>query len=106
MGARRGDTPVSTREVVNLALDLAAPALILVHNHLSGDPTPPKGEITVPKDFLEAAQLLGLTVHSDLIIDRGRHTNLRNPEVIKRPKSAAPTYRRSPCRRLSRQGNV
>jgi DNA repair protein RadC len=42
IGARRCDTPVCTREVVNRALDLGARVLIPVHNHPSGDPTPPK----------------------------------------------------------------
>jgi DNA repair protein RadC len=56
--------------------------IVLVHNLPSGDPTAPKEEITVPKDFVEAAQPLGLTVRDDLIIGRGRHASLRNLQVI------------------------
>ena len=71
-------TPVYPREVVKRALDLGAAALILVHNHPSGDPTPSKADIAVTKDIVKAAQPLGVTVHDHLIIGRGRHTSLRD----------------------------
>jgi DNA repair protein RadC len=71
-------TPVYTREVLKRALDLGASALILVHNHPSGDPSPSKADITVTKDIVKAAQPLGVTVHDHLIIGRGRHTSLRD----------------------------
>jgi DNA repair protein RadC len=71
-------TPVYPREVVKRALELQAAALILVHNHPSGDPTPSKADIAVTKDILKAAQPLGVTVHDHLIIGRGRHTSLRD----------------------------
>ena len=71
-------TPVYPREVVKRALELQASALILVHNHPSGDPTPSKADIAVTKDIVRAAQPLGLTVHDHLIIGRGRHTSLRD----------------------------
>jgi DNA repair protein RadC len=71
-------TPVYPREVVKRALELQASALILVHNHPSGDPTPSKADIAVTKDIVKAAQPLGLTVHDHLIIGRGRHTSLRD----------------------------
>jgi len=75
-------TPVYPREVVKRALELQASALILVHNHPSGDPTPSKADITVTKDIVKAAQPLGLTVHDHLIIGRGRHTSLRDLGLI------------------------
>ena len=75
-------TPVYTREVVKRALELAASALILVHNHPSGDPTPSKADIAVTKDIVKAAAPLGVTVHDHLIIGRGRHTSLRDLGLI------------------------
>ena len=71
-------TPVYPREVVKRALELQASALILVHNHPSGDPTPSKADIAVTKDIVKAAAPLGVTVHDHLIIGRGRHTSLRD----------------------------
>ena len=71
-------TPVYPREVVKRALELQASAVILVHNHPSGDPTPSKADIAVTKDIVRAAQPLGVTVHDHLIIGRGRHTSLRD----------------------------
>jgi DNA repair protein RadC len=64
--------------VVKRALELNASALILVHNHPSGDPTPSKADISVTKDIVNAARPLGVTVHDHLIIGRGRHTSLRD----------------------------
>jgi DNA repair protein RadC len=75
-------TPVYPREVVKRALELQASALILVHNHPSGDPTPSKADIAVTKDIVRAAQPLGVTVHDHLIIGRGRHTSLRDLGLI------------------------
>jgi DNA repair protein RadC len=71
-------TPVYPREVVKRALELNATALILVHNHPSGDPTPSKADIAVTRDIINAAKPLGVTVHDHLIIGRGRHTSLRD----------------------------
>jgi DNA repair protein RadC len=71
-------TPVYPREVVKRALELQASALILVHNHPSGDPTPSKADIAVTRDIVAAARPLGVTVHDHLIIGRGRHTSLRD----------------------------
>ncbi|MGH7095999.1 MAG: RadC family protein, partial [Stellaceae bacterium] len=71
-------TPVYPREVVKRALDLGASALILVHNHPSGDPTPSKADVAVTRDIIKAATPLGVTVHDHLIIGHGRHTSLRD----------------------------
>jgi DNA repair protein RadC len=75
-------TPVYPREVVKRALELNASALILVHNHPSGDPTPSKADIEVTRDIIAAAKPIGVTVHDHLIIGRGRHTSLRDLGVI------------------------
>jgi DNA repair protein RadC len=70
-------TPVYPREVVKRALELGASALILVHNHPSGDPTPSKADIAVTKDIKKAAAPLGVILHDHVIIGRNRHTSLR-----------------------------
>src|SRR5246127_2677429 len=75
-------TPVYTREVIKRALELGASALILVHNHPSGDPSPSKADIAVTRDIVKAAQPLGVTVHDYLIIGRGRHVSLRDLGLI------------------------
>jgi DNA repair protein RadC len=75
-------TPVYTREVVKRALELGASALILVHNHPSGDPTPSKADIAVTQEIRKAAAPLGLTVHDHLIIGRNRHASLRDLGLI------------------------
>ncbi len=75
-------TPVYTREVVKRALELGASALILVHNHPSGDPTPSKADIAVTQEIKKAAALLGLTVHDHVIIGRNRYASLRDLGLI------------------------
>jgi DNA repair protein RadC len=70
-------TPVYPREVVKRALDLGASALILVHNHPSGDPTPSKADIAVTQDIKKAAAPLGVVLHDHLIIGRNGHISLR-----------------------------
>jgi DNA repair protein RadC len=75
-------TPVYPREVVKRALELGASALILVHNHPSGDPTPSKADIAVTKDIVNAAAPLGVTVHDHVIIGRGRHSSLREMGLL------------------------
>jgi DNA repair protein RadC len=75
-------TPVYTREVVKRALELGASALILVHNHPSGDPTPSKADIAVTQDIKKAAAPLGVVLHDHVIIGRNRHTSLRDLGLI------------------------
>jgi DNA repair protein RadC len=75
-------TPVYTREVVKRALELGASALILVHNHPSGDPTPSKADISVTQEIKKAAAPLGLVLHDHVIIGRNRHASLRDLGLI------------------------
>ena len=70
--------PVYPREVVKRALELNASALILVHNHPSGDPTPSEADIAMTLQIQEAALVLGLTLHDHLIIGRSREVSLRS----------------------------
>src|SRR5947209_4828828 len=75
-------TPVYPREVIKRALDLGAAALILVHNHPSGDPTPSKADIAVTQDIKRAAAPLGVVLHDHVIIGRNGHTSLRDLGLI------------------------
>jgi len=75
-------TPVYPREVVKRALELGASALILVHNHPSGDPTPSKADIAVTQDIKKAAAPLGVVLHDHVIIGRNRHASLRDLGLI------------------------
>ena len=69
--------PVYPREVVKRALELNASALILVHNHPSGDPTPSESDIAMTAQIDAAAKALGLTVHDHLIIGKSRELSFR-----------------------------
>lgn len=70
--------PVYPREVVKRALELNASALILVHNHPSGDPTPSPQDIAMTRTMQDAAQALGVTVHDHLIIGKSREISFRS----------------------------
>jgi DNA repair protein RadC len=69
--------PVYPREVVKRALDLDASALILVHNHPSGDPTPSQSDIAMTEQIVAAAAVFGITIHDHLIIGRSREVSFR-----------------------------
>jgi len=71
-------TPVYTREVIKRALELGASALILVHNHPSGDPTPSKGDIAMTREVQEAAARLGIAVHDHIVIGRSGHNSFKS----------------------------
>ena len=59
------------------ALELSAVAIILVHNHPSGDPTPSKPDIEMTRDIARAAAPLGVIIHDHIIIGRGEPASLR-----------------------------
>jgi len=71
-------TPVYVREVIKRALTLNAGAIILVHNHPSGDPTPSQADIKMTAKIVEAAKAVDLVVHDHLIIGRGREVSFRS----------------------------
>lgn len=70
--------PVYPREVVKRALELNASALILVHNHPSGDPTPSQSDISMTEQIGLAANALGITLHDHLIIGKSRELSFRS----------------------------
>jgi DNA repair protein RadC len=69
--------PVYPREIVKRALELSASALILVHNHPSGDPTPSRADIEMTREIVEAARALRIAVHDHLVIGRGGHASFK-----------------------------
>ena len=70
-------TPLYVREVVKRALDLGASALIVVHNHPSGDPTPSQGDIEMTAQLREALDKIGIALHDHLVIGRRGHVSFR-----------------------------
>lgn len=70
-------TPVYPREIVKRALELNASAVILAHNHPSGDPTPSQADIAMTRQIVEACKALGLAVHDHLVIGRKGHASFK-----------------------------
>jgi len=75
-------TPVYIREIVKRALELSATAIILVHNHPSGDPTPSPGDIDMTRQIVNAAKPLGITVHDHIIVGREGHASLKGMNLM------------------------
>lgn len=75
-------TPVYVREVVKRALELSATAIVLVHNHPSGDPTPSKADIDMTRLIVEAARPLGVVVHDHVIVGREGHASFKALRLI------------------------
>src|SRR4051812_18586160 len=71
-------TPVYPREIVKRALELSSSAIILVHNHPSGDPTPSKADILMTREVVAAAKALSIAVHDHLVIGRGGHASFKS----------------------------
>jgi DNA repair protein RadC len=75
-------TPVYVREVVKRALELSATAIVLVHNHPSGDPTPSRADIDMTKQIVASAAPLGIAVHDHIIVGREGHASLKALRLI------------------------
>jgi DNA repair protein RadC len=75
-------TPVYPREVVKRALELAATAVILVHNHPSGDPTPSRADVQMTQAIVEVARPLGIAVHDHIIVGKDGHASLKALKLI------------------------
>jgi DNA repair protein RadC len=69
--------PVYPREVARRSIELNATAVILVHNHPSGDPTPSRVDIAMTKEVVAAAKAVGVAVHDHIVIARDSHASLR-----------------------------
>jgi len=75
-------TPVYPREVVKRALEVSATAVVLVHNHPSGDPTPSHADIQMTKEIVAVAGPLGIAVHDHLIVGKDGHVSLKGLKLI------------------------
>ena len=75
-------TPVYPREVMKRALELSASAIILVHNHPSGDPTPSDADIRMTREIADIAKPLGVVVHDHIIVGRNGHSSLKGLRLI------------------------
>jgi DNA repair protein RadC len=76
------ETPVYPREVAKRALELGAAALIVVHNHPSGDPTPSKADIAITREIAAALKALNIALHDHLIMGRGKHASFRSQGLL------------------------
>ena len=70
-------TPVYIREIIKRTLELSATAVILVHNHPSGDPSPSQGDINMTRQIVKAAEPLGIIIHDHIIVGREGHASLK-----------------------------
>ena len=75
-------TPVYPREVVKRALELSATAVILVHNHPSGDPTPSQADIQMTQSIVDVAKPLGIAVHDHIIVGKEGHASFKGLKLI------------------------
>ena len=75
-------TPVYPREVVKRALELSATAIILVHNHPSGDPTPSTADVQMTKSIMAIASPLGISVHDHIIVGKNGHASLKGLRLM------------------------
>jgi DNA repair protein RadC len=75
-------TPVYPREVVKRALELSSTAIILVHNHPSGDPTPSRADIDMTRQIVDIAKPLGIAVHDHIIVGRNGHASLKGLKLM------------------------
>lgn len=75
-------TPVYPREIVKRGLELSATAVIMVHNHPSGDPTPSQADIQMTKSIMTIAEPLGIAVHDHIIVGKNGHASLKGLRLI------------------------
>jgi DNA repair protein RadC len=75
-------TPVYPREVVKRALELSASAIILVHNHPSGDPTPSRADVQMTQQIIAVASPFGIAVHDHIIVGKDGHASLKGLKLI------------------------
>jgi DNA repair protein RadC len=75
-------TPVYPREIVRRALELSSTAIILVHNHPSGDPTPSQADIKMTREIADIAKAMGITVHDHIIVGRDGHASFKGLRLL------------------------
>lgn len=75
-------TPLYPREVIKRALDLGASAIVMVHNHPSGDATPSAADVEMTREVVEAGRKLGIAVHDHVIVTRAAHASFKTLGLI------------------------
>jgi DNA repair protein RadC len=75
-------TPVYPREVIKRTLELSATAILLVHNHPSGDPTPSQADIRMTRAIIDIAGPLGIAVHDHIIVGKNGHASMKGLKLI------------------------
>ncbi len=75
-------TPLYPREITRRALELQASAIIMVHNHPSGDPTPSRADIEMTKQVVQALAPVGISVHDHVIVGKNRHTSFKSQRLM------------------------
>lgn len=75
-------TPVYPREVLKRAVELSATAIVLVHNHPSGDPTPSRADIEMTQKIIEVLNPLNIVMHDHIIIGKQGHASLKGLQLI------------------------
>lgn len=73
---------IHPREVIRRAIDLGSSAIILVHNHPSGDPAPSRADIALTRDIADAGKKLGITVHDHIVIGANGHSSMRGMGLL------------------------
>jgi DNA repair protein RadC len=73
---------VHVREIIRRAIDLGSSAIILVHNHPSGDPAPSRADIALTREIIEAGKRLNIAVHDHIIIANSGHASMRAMGLI------------------------
>ncbi|WP_191061562.1 JAB domain-containing protein [Geminicoccus harenae] len=75
-------TPLYPREVLKRCLELDAAAIIMVHNHPSGDPTPSRADVEMTKEVAALLKAAGIELHDHVIVGKGRHLSFRTERLI------------------------
>lgn len=75
-------TPVYPREIIKRALELGASAIIMVHNHPSGDPSPSKADIEMTREVREAGERLGIILHDHVIVSKSGYNSLKTMGLL------------------------
>jgi DNA repair protein RadC len=75
-------TPLYPREIARRALELRASAIIMVHNHPSGDPTPSQADIEMTRQVVQALDAVGITLHDHVIVGKSRHVSFKSQRLI------------------------
>ena len=75
-------TPIYPREIVRRALELSSTAIMLVHNHPSGDPTSSQADITMMREIIVVAKAMGIVVHDHIIVGRDGHASFKGLKLM------------------------